>query len=96
MQVGDYYDVLMMPMMSMGATMRLRIQPGEFTGYAVMHCHRQAPTIKHCHRTSCSTAQHSTALHVCTTAWLHVPPTPHPCPPPLSRFAASSTRMLAA
>lgn len=38
-QAGDYADVLMLPMMLQGATARLRLQPGEFVGYAVMHCH---------------------------------------------------------
>ncbi len=34
-QAGDYYDVLNLPMMSQGATARIRLQPGEFPGYAV-------------------------------------------------------------
>ncbi|KAI7841496.1 hypothetical protein COHA_004889 [Chlorella ohadii] len=41
-EAGDYYDVLNLPMMSQGATARIRLQPGEFPGYAVMHCHTLA------------------------------------------------------
>ena len=34
-QAGDYFDVLNLPMMSQAATARIRLQPGEFPGYAV-------------------------------------------------------------
>lgn len=35
-QVGDYHDTTMIPFAMQGATIRLRIQPGEYTGYTVM------------------------------------------------------------
>ncbi|PSC67257.1 HAD-superfamily subfamily IIA hydrolase [Micractinium conductrix] len=38
-EAGDYHDTLMLPQMQLWGTVRLRLQPGEFTGYAVMHCH---------------------------------------------------------
>ncbi|KAI7843970.1 hypothetical protein COHA_002508 [Chlorella ohadii] len=38
-QCGSQHDVLMIPVVLPNASVRLRIQPGEFTGYGVTHCH---------------------------------------------------------
>ena len=42
-EVGDYYDTLLMPMLDFNATsprlIPLRLQPGEYAGYTVTHCH---------------------------------------------------------
>ncbi|GAB4816399.1 hypothetical protein N2152v2_003445 [Parachlorella kessleri] len=41
---GDWMDVIQLPMLSLlaPASIGLRVQPGPFAGYAVMHCHRLA------------------------------------------------------
>ena len=38
-QVGDRQDTLQMPMLQPSDLVRLRQQPGNTPGYAVMHCH---------------------------------------------------------
>ncbi|KAL4422773.1 hypothetical protein ABPG75_008970 [Micractinium tetrahymenae] len=38
-EAGDYHDTLMLPMVTRLSAPRVRMQPGEFAGYTVVHCH---------------------------------------------------------
>ena len=40
MQVGDYHDTIVIPLLTTAADyVGLRVQPGQFSGYGVLHCH---------------------------------------------------------
>lgn len=38
-EVGDLHDVLMVPVVSSNQAVGLRLQPGPYPGFEVLHCH---------------------------------------------------------
>lgn len=38
-QPGDWHDTIQLPVLNGSGIVSLRVQPGEHTGYAVVHCH---------------------------------------------------------
>lgn len=40
LQIGDYYDTLLFPLQTPlnNDAVRVRFQPGSYSGYSVMHC----------------------------------------------------------